>query len=220
MAHIQPIEIANYVTEDVPNLRINRFDTPLPGEFLSDPVIGNRLSNGFDTETVNGQMVKPRWDISRQVRVRIKSPTVGAEGYADKSGVLVEGLPSANRITVKYPSSPLIGNDDSNTVGEVNDPYFGDQLPDGNPNQFAVRGDLFSIDQPQFPVIAHQAGINGDKIDWHIQFREFVRVQIGTKWYRISSDDDGLWRHRAILEKRGGFWRNAGSVTEANNKDW
>ena len=70
-----------------------------------------------------------------------------------------------------------------------------------------------------------------------MHFREFVRLQIGDhrnwpkqeanrdpgnrrNWYRISSLQEGAWRHVIKFENIDGTWQNNGSVAEPNNNDW
>jgi hypothetical protein len=83
-----------------------------------------------------------------------------------------------------------LGNDDFETETEHNDPY----IPAG---QHGI-GHLFSQDGPGFPVLEPNGNV-GSTAEWRLHFKEFSRLQIGKKWFRVSEQE--LWRLHFKFEK-------------------
>ena len=178
-----------------------------------------------------------KWDISRQVRVRILSPHIGTGDLFDLRGLsdaatLYDNLPNANIIQPtcltpgadSYPENRLVGNDSSPKSYKDTDPYFS---PD--------KGSLTDRDSPRQPMIIHQSPAIGDTIEVNNHFREFCRLEIGDKWYSVS--DYKPWRLMAKLKKtwiaseddannnnvqdgNEGQMRNNNSISDETNDGW
>ena len=73
---------------------------------------------------------------------------------------------------------------------------------EGNAPGVAV-GKLQSFDYPADPI-SDTKGANGDRLHVYLNFQEFVRLQIGGKWYRVS--DYCPWRHHYKLKRTNGKW--------------
>lgn len=139
-----------------------------------------------------------KWDISRAWRVRALSPVVSTNDMWDLKGIwggtLYDNLPNANLIQVPYPGNDIEGNDDSGNTVEDDDPY-------GAPNV----GKLTDHDPPNQPFVLDRATPVGSTIEYRLQFREFVRLEIDGTWHRVSGNF--LWRLHSKMEKvwiRGG----------------
>ena len=62
-------------------------------------------------------------------------------------------------------------------------------------------------------------GTAGDAIEWDLEMREFVRLQIGSKWYRISPFFP--WKHVGKMKKNpNNEWIDDGSKLELNGPVW
>ena len=134
------------------------------------------------------------WDISRQKMVRAQKgasliDTTAADGiYAPKD----------------FPVDNTLGNDDAGVSADEDDnPYSAD---------IGSVGELVSNDEPRSIFYDPQnsthsgTGSDGDKMHYQIRFKEFVRVQIGHKWYRCSDVNDGLWRYFFNVVRSSGQW--------------
>jgi hypothetical protein len=64
--------------------------------------------------------------------------------------------------------------------------------------------------------MSNSLGHDGDKVEYRLDFREFSRVQLGTKWYKIS--DFYLWRAHLRFKKVGGRWQNDVSILALDNE--
>jgi hypothetical protein len=167
---------------------------PVPGAALRHLASGALLAGG----------ASKKWDVSRQVRVRVLNPRLlPAAGLPpiDPLGHLWNGQPTANTIPEPYPANAALGNDDSNTCDETNNPYE---------NCFR----LTSLDDPMLPM-PNATGVNGDTFEVRLHFQEFLRVNLGTAWFRAS--DPSLWRVHMRFLKAGGVWTNNGSVIATDN---
>lgn len=146
-------------------------------------------------KTLNEGANQP-WDISRQVRGQY----IGMESYGTRIS-LADKLPNI------YPSNPIEGNDDSNRQGETNTPQIND-------------GKLTSSDlvERSWADLNRPLSFDTPAVSWKLHFREFTRLQIGSKWYLVS--DYQLWRFHAVIGYNNGIWNHANSVLEADNADW
>ena len=121
-------------------------------------------------------------------------------------------IPGADR----YPQNKVEGNDDgSNDV----DPYA------------ASSGGTLTDTDPPSQALRNGAGAIGDTAEARAQFGEFVRAQIGAKWFRVS--DLANWRYHMKLkkvseatlnqdlngdgDKTDELWQDNGSVSDATN---
>jgi hypothetical protein len=119
-------------------------------------------------------------------------------------GYLWLGQPAVETIPENYPSDPAEGNDDTTTGDEKNDPYNN-------------AGQLTSEDTVRASMLT-STGSDGDTFARKYQYTEFVRLNIGDKWYRVS--DGKLWKIHYNFRKAGGIWQDDGSIIQENNSDW
>ncbi|HEX4568431.1 MAG TPA: OmpA family protein [Vicinamibacterales bacterium] len=164
----------------------------VPGAALTHVISGNTLANGATN----------KWDASRQIQMKILNPHLySVAQLAPVAGHLWTGQPVATAIPENYPANGALGNDDTTTTDETNDPY-------------ANGGVCTATDDPQM-VIAHGTGSNGDTFETRFQFHEFLRVNLDTQWYRAS--DFSLWRFHARFRRAAGAWTNNGSTFARDN---
>jgi hypothetical protein len=102
---------------------------------------------------------------------------------------------------LNYPADDVVGNDDSSTNDETNNPY-------------ANAGVLTSRDNPA-DDITQGLGVNGDVFEKRTHFGEFARVELDGHWYRISAFHD--WRQHLLFRKVAGRWANNGSNIAEDN---
>jgi len=158
-----------------------------------------------------------KWDISRQMRIRVHSPSLNTNDYDESiKGQIYQGLSSENKMVIDYPQEEAEGNDDIGTADEDNNPYSSAETKPGASTK-TPSGDLASSDLPVGPVWIKTTSAGGDKLEWRFYFREFVRLEIGKKWFLISDFGDGEWKHVAKAEKDVGDWVDDGSYTETGN---
>ncbi len=197
---IEPAEMF-VAANDIPNLggfRDAAGDSQINGV---SPVTGASLRYGATR----------RWDVSRQIQIRILNPNLIPYGkFPAVYGSIFDGQPQADSVAVHYPSSPLIGNDDSGTTDETFDPYGTNSTP-----RFAHGiGEITSYDLPT-SSISNAAGMQGFTYQEIDLFKEFARLQIGTDWYVIS--DPFFWNFIMKLRFENGAWVNDGSNTGLGN---
>ncbi len=152
------------------------------------PWTGNALAPGASIS----------YDASRQVRVIYKSNDSNVQQF------LHVGTPDI----MAYPSDPIEGNDDPDMVGETI-PY----LPQGTT---AIMRDG---DQP-FVSLDHATG-NGNPnatIFGLAQFKQFARIQIGSRWYKCSADE--LSEVTFKLKRDNGKWIDNGSIFVTGNSQF
>jgi len=173
-----------------PTTIITDADRPnLSGANSNDPPGGNHFVLG--TPFSGG--ANKKWDNSRQVRAKIVLSANIADGDFTQ--------PSPKETT--YPANPVLGNDDSSTGDENNDPY----------NNSVLKG----VDRPSLGI-AHSAASNGDTYEWRLHFREFTRLELEGVWHRIS--DDFLWRIHLKFKKDNGKWINNNSARALDNNEF
>ena len=173
-------------------------------------VCGNSLAGGADKH----------WDISRQTRQKVVDKPAGWQD--------VDWLPPPCWYTgvLNYPVNDVVGNDDTGTGDEDNDPYTAPELKK-----------LESIDQPVSGARHSSANLN-DTLELRVHFREFTRLELDSKWYRIS--DFFEWRFHQHLKKVNiseaevgvdlnsdgdtldtvPGWRDNGSFLDTSNNGW
>lgn len=174
------------------------------------PVPGAALRHVVGGAPLGGGACGHRWDASRQIRVRVLNPHLypilsGAGLPVLPPGVLGHlwaGQPVANTVPENYPADPVLGNDDSSEFDpEQNSPYCNGGVVEGT-------------DDPQMPML-NTTGADGNTFEVRFHFREFLRVNLGTRWYRAS--DFSLWRVHFRFLRAGGVWTNNGSIFAQNN---
>jgi outer membrane protein OmpA-like peptidoglycan-associated protein len=166
--------------------------TAVPGAALPHVVSANLLGGG----------AAKKWDGSRQIRIKILNPHLYTVAQLPPvAGHLWTGQPVASTIPENFPAVDAQGNDDSNTCDETNNPYEN-------------CGIVTTIDDPTM-LLANATGSDGDTFEVRLQFREFLRVNLDTTWYRAS--DFSLWRVHARFRRVAGVWTNNGSTFARDN---
>lgn len=172
-ATVAPASIFN-TTADVPDLRgtLENGDAALEGTDES----GDPLSGG----------VNRLWDMSRRKTVRsgVSSPAGANTAFA--------GTPLADPNGMNYPADTIIGNDDSGTSDEDNNPYDPAHLGIIKSNDYVKRGG------PSVNPFKH--GYVGDFYTSKVWFQDFARLKIGATWFNIS--DNLEWRVEFHYRKR------------------
>jgi hypothetical protein len=112
------------------------------------------------------------------------------------------GQPVATATPESYPSDPALGNDDTTTTDpENNDPYTN-------------GGKIDAHDEPT-TTMRNSTGANGDTFERRYHFIEFLRLNLGSQWLRIS--DDYPWRVHFKYKRVGGVWTDDGSDEAQDN---
>jgi outer membrane protein OmpA-like peptidoglycan-associated protein len=165
---------------------------PVPGAALTHVISGNPLAGGA---------VK-KWDASRQIRMKVLNPHLYPVAQLPPvTGHVWNGQPAASTVPENYPANDALGNDDTHHCDETNNPYENCGL-------------VTALDNPRMSM-ANATGSNGDTFETRFQFREFLRVNLGTTWYRAS--DFSLWRFHARFLRRAGAWTENGSTLARDN---
>ena len=202
------------------------FDTAADIPKLSGPATlpapgGASLANG----------VKARWDVSRTKRRKWIDST-GRIGVYDIRGTAslmrdiaaAGGLPRTGPFLINdYPTDPVVGNDDEQTSDEDDNPYSSaEAIPNtAGPTKPGV-GQIGSSDAPNSPGLDENfsGGTQGSTLQLHLQFAEFVRLQIGETpgpngWFRIS--EALYWKQHILFTKNGSIWKDGGSIQSLDN---
>ena len=193
---IEPVEITSEI--DIPDLT-GANGVPPPNPEKLHIATNEPLSSGADS----------KWDCSRQVRVKILNPSLFTKIQLPATdGALYDNQPLATEVREDYPSGPVLeGNDDSSTAEESNDPYIEDAL-----------GKLGASDTPGLPMLG-TTGVNGDTFEQRNHFKEFVRLEIANKWYRVA--DPVAWKVHIKFKKQSNsgtlMWMNDGSDQAMDN---
>jgi hypothetical protein len=151
---------------------------------MGNNICGVALAGGMDH----------KWDMSRQRRLR----------NIDPAGLIAAGAtgpPACLDTEGGYPPAREVGNDDTNTGDENNDPY-------------ANAGVITSHDNPHEPYL-DAFGADGDTIEQHRQFREFARLEFHSTIWNVSNFT--LWRAHFRVHKVAGQWQDNGSDAAADN---
>ena len=113
-----------------------------------------------------------------------------------------QGQPAASSVPEDYPADDALGNDDAtDTDPENNDPYN--------------NGGVVTATDDVIMSMADATGADGDTFERHYHFREFLRINLETRWYRVS--DFSLWRFHGLFRREGGVWKDHGSVLARDN---
>jgi hypothetical protein len=177
---------ATIITDaDRPDLS-GRNDTDPPG---GTHWTGDPLSGGADRH----------WDFSRKMRTKILNPSAIPFAALDVPGE-VDGLAVFGPAQpINFPATWEEGNDDRTTDDEQDNPY---------------AGPMTSGDHPEMPL-AHAGGADGDTFEIRLQFCEFVRLELKSRWWVISALKP--WRVHFKLRKAAGSWVDDGSNAASDN---
>jgi hypothetical protein len=154
-----------------------------------------------------------KWDSSRQVRQKFINPSLiplasipgGISFHTDflsyPSLADGDGRPGGAGAIVAEDLA-VSGNDDSGVGDETNNPYSGS------------IGKLLGEDKPN-RIMLNSVGADGDTVEWRLHFSEFSRINLGTKWYRISNGYE--WKVHYKMKKVAGKWENDNSLKATDN---
>jgi len=173
-------------------------DTPPPGG--NSPFTGKPLAGGAEK----------KWDVSRRAKYRIVNSDSKPKGkFSSGFGTIYDGQPQADSIAVDFPTDPVVGNDDSSFNDEENNPYS------AATGIFAHGvGEVVSRDKPSI-WIPEAGSTNGNTLEEYDLFGEFLRFEVGKKWYRASDYFD--WKLVSKLSMQGGKWIDSGCLTTKGN---
>jgi len=203
---VQPREtriqgVYTFIDAICPAAIITEADRPdLEGINMCDPPNVDAGETGvFNNGVSLARGANRRWDSSRQIRNKVINP----------NGILFINMPIS--VTLAHPDYPLdetCGNDDKTTDDEDNNPYDQPYL-----------GIILGVDET-FVVLNHELGALGDTCEFRFHFREFVRLQLGNRWYRIS--DWFLWKahFRFVKQNQNSVpvWLDDGSFIGTDNE--
>jgi len=160
----------------------------LMGTVQPSGITGNHpiLNNGH--ATLDGGANR-HWDVSRQFKETITNNGGIAKGlFPDGAGALYANQPKANQadVAVNFPTDPITGNDDTNVTDEHNDPYNPKSIPIfGGGIYQSKQGEVLSQDSPKlFMTIKGMKA--GEGVTDYAEFKEFVRLNLGGKWFQAS----------------------------------
>jgi hypothetical protein len=208
---------------DAPKLDGGKLTPPdgpiVPAGEMHHPVIGPGNAAAESPGGLLKHGADKRWDVSRQMQCRIlnvasagQSPIPLQEcldGFFD----LYTTQPSTDSTPVPFPVDSTIGNDDvwpnqTAPTGEDNNPYQVTVVP----GLCHGIGAVTSIDGPYLTVasIGAAAGITYTEID---SFREFVRLQLVSKWFRVSDFKDWGVILKVEFDAVQNKWKDAGCLS-------
>ena len=196
---IYPIGMCD-LTSDIPDFRGGPASLPPGGSKPLNPSAS--LSNGADA----------KWDDSRAIEVTITNPNIPRAKYPASSALvdnpdILAGQP-ANGVVVEFPSSDVIGTDDSIGTSDGGNPY--ESSPVGVPQRLRHEvGKMRSDDRPNSSISDYlQEDATYEEAN---AFREFLRLNIGARWYRVS--DFKQWEFRLRTTKDNSIMLNDGSFS-------
>jgi hypothetical protein len=146
------------------------------------------------------------WDASRQIKAKVIDP----RGVTPKGDVVEQD---------DYPDDDAEGNDDVHVGDEDNNPYPNrDGTVRNRPGGPVFNpAYLWSSDRPRLEL-QNSWGATGDTVERRLHFREFTRIELAGKWFRVS--DFFPWRFHIRFRHTATRWQNDNSVSEANNDDF
>jgi outer membrane protein OmpA-like peptidoglycan-associated protein len=151
-----------------------------------------------------------KWDASRQTRVKILNPHLYPVADLPRvGGHLWAGQPVASTIPENYPANDALGNDDTHTDDERVPPVT------GIPNDPYVNAGVCTGRDNAVTKLRNSTGSDGDTFEFRLQYREFLRVNLNTKWFRAS--DFSLWRFHARFQRAAGAWTDNNSALAPDN---
>jgi hypothetical protein len=126
--------------------------------------------------------------------------------FLDGMNSLYSTQPAADSIPVPFPSDPCAGNDDVAVNDESNDPY--------SASAHAIPhhgiGPVTSYDAPSASTSTF-SGASGRTYEEIMSFREFLRLQLPSGWFRVSDDLDWGSTLKIKCDPNSSTWRNNGS---------
>lgn len=208
MFDIEPKALFDFL-EDVPNL-MGKNNKQAPGKYK--PYTFDPTQPGDDAEF--------KWDVSRQIRIRIKNPGQLSMNGENPAAWYVN-QPQNEDVPVDFPQLDAEGNDDPPLKDEASSPYTAFSSPDSDLDH--QIGEMASIDSPKLSIGVHR-GEPGAYFTKELDFREFARVELwdgkrqnGQYWFRIS--EHKTWHHHLKTTFDGDIsqWTNSGSSSGLGN---
>lgn len=183
---------------DIPDLRGPKETDPPGGEAPLAP--GKQLSTG----------AAKKWDISRAIKVTLVNPNIPrakfpASSVLPDNPAILAGQPQ-NGVVLLFPSDPLIGTDDWLDGSISVDPYSEFVSQDIPPLSHEI-GDVTSSDRPSSSISDYLSA--GGYYEERNDFREFLRLNLGTKWYGVSHFLE--WHFILRVRSSGGVLLDDGS---------
>jgi len=120
---------------------------------------------------------------------------------------LLANQPLPEAVVLNSPSNDAEGNDDWSPDEDSGNPYEAFTSV-GTPEDSHAIGELTSTDRPSSSISDSGFAIN-ETFEEKDSFREFARLNIGTKWYRIS--DFVNWHFTLKVKNENGTLINNGS---------
>jgi hypothetical protein len=193
----RPGATVNFDATIFPNSILTAPDHPrLEGAKDTDPPGGTHPINLLPL----GDGADNHWDFSRKSRCRVLNPNAIA-----LPTLVMPGGDLANLFANApwgYPATWEEGNDDGSTGDENNDPY---------------TATMTSEDTPGFRI-NNAGGNDGDTLEIHLHFMEFVRLELGRAWWVPSQMFP--WRVNMRVRKDAGHWVDNGTDVAADNANF
>lgn len=187
-------------------------------------VPGANQVHSTDPKNGPGDHAAKKWDVSRQMQIRIRNPNSIPKASLVQSGPSwFANQPLAVDTPVPFPTNPAEGNDDFSIPTQIDEDDIPYQKRDNQDALDHQVGEITSIDSPEFPVL-NNWGATGRHFGTEANFREFCRLEIndgrrtsGTFWYRIS--DYYEWHHYLSTDYNGttNVWDDAGSSSDTGH---
>ena len=180
---------------DIPNLADNRGLVPVPGSKDEHPIYsGTYLATGANS----------RWDVSRKVSFQVRNPgSVPLQYFPPAYAKAYKPNVPPSGVLVEFPKVEALGNDDTETKDESNNPWH-------DPCHVTSRDTPQLFMSAVVPPIAGSAVASDAALEMELDFREFVRLQIGERWYEVS--DPVEWNLTLKLKLQNNVWADQGST--------
>jgi len=194
--HISPKKL--FTEDDRPNLEeTNDSDPP------NVPVDDTGVRNKGESLALGANR---KWDGSRAMKLEIVNPANITFPYPPHKPSFFTTYPN-------YPSTSVCGNDDAITSDGWNGSLY--EGEDNNPYD-DPKGVLKGLDRVRYQcqqvIGVDQELAIGTQFEARCHFREFVRLELGTKWYRISPNY--LWQIYIVYE-----WASEAAEDVDHNND-
>jgi len=208
---IQPKKIITDLNagNDAPDLDGDKTQQPeVPGSGMTHPVL-ETYANGNPTNLANG--AKYKWDVSRQMQIRIKNPdSIPHDDFLSGFNSLYDGQPKNDSTPVAFPGNPVVGNDDVFPEWKNNNPYQQFAEPGHEPLHHDI-GSITSADGP-FSVMSSISAAPGRTYEETDSFREFARLQLPSGWFRISENLEWNIALKIKCDQNSNQWTDDGSA--------
>jgi len=196
---IYPVGLCN-LADDIPDLRGAPSSTAPGGNSPLKPAIP--LASGAEQ----------KWDDSRAIQISITNPNIPRAKYPATSALvdnptILAGQPE-NGIVLAFPTDDVVGNDDAEFgTSSGGNPY---EVNDSAPIRLRHGiGVMRSDDRPMSSISSYLS--ENEVYEELNEFREFLRLNIGNKWYRVSPYKH--WEFRLRTKKENSIMINQGAAS-------